>query len=201
MKKPMNKGNILSSVWCGMLIGLGGLGNLIVGGIPGALLFAFGLCSVVLSGNMCLYTGWAGRFDFRSGKEWVNLLVMLLLNGVGCAIVAYIASKTTADCSSIVQSRTTSPLLDVGLKAVLTGVIMHVCVWAYKMKQTFVPILIGVPLFILCGLPHCVADIFYYALDMVRNGANCEVILPWVVSVVGNLVGCNVPRILGVCEE
>ena len=47
------------SIFAGILIGLGAAGYLALGGIPGAIVFSFGLISVVLSGSS-LYTGKAG---------------------------------------------------------------------------------------------------------------------------------------------
>ena len=45
-----------SSLFAGLLIGLGACGFLALGGLPGAIIFAFGLIGVVLSGTH-LYTG------------------------------------------------------------------------------------------------------------------------------------------------
>ena len=51
--------NRRESLLSGVLIGLGAAGYLAVGGIPGAVIFAFGLIGVVLTG-VPLYTGKAG---------------------------------------------------------------------------------------------------------------------------------------------
>ena len=51
--------NNRKSFFAGILIGLGACGYLALGGLPGAIIFAFGLIGVVLSGSL-LYTGRAG---------------------------------------------------------------------------------------------------------------------------------------------
>ena len=51
--------DIRLSLFAGLLIGLGAYGFLALGGIPGAVIFAFGLVGVVLAGAN-LYTGKAG---------------------------------------------------------------------------------------------------------------------------------------------
>ena len=71
---------LLMSVFAGLLIGTGGLVYLRVGSIPGAVLFAFGLLSVVMCGAQ-LYTGKAG---FLPLKDFPRLLLMLAGNAVGC---------------------------------------------------------------------------------------------------------------------
>ena len=69
------------SLFAGILIGLGAYGFLALGGIPGAVIFAFGLIGVVLSGTP-LYTGRAGVMTDIGGltKIW-------LFNVLGCVLI------------------------------------------------------------------------------------------------------------------
>lgn len=47
-----------------------------------------------------------------------------------------------------------------------------------------------------------VADIFYYGVDwLVADGSAVGYIVPWLAAVGGNLVGCNIPRLLTIKEE
>ena len=50
------------SVLAGLLIAIAGYANLIIGGIPGACIFAFGLLSICAIG-LNLYTGKAGSCE------------------------------------------------------------------------------------------------------------------------------------------
>ena len=50
---------VRQALFSGILIGLGAMGFLALGGIPGAIIFGFGLIGVVLTGCP-LYTGKAG---------------------------------------------------------------------------------------------------------------------------------------------
>ena len=191
------------SIWCGMLIGIGALAYLTVGGILGAILFAFGLMAVICTGKRNLYTGWIGICNFRAIEGWSRLFSMLLLNSIGVAFVAGLVYCTDINLldrtNEIVNIRLNSTHLSLFCKSILTGIIMHVCVCCAIHKNTFIPTLIGVPLFILCGLPHCIADVFYYTYYVINNG-HIEHILPvlvsWTVSIVGNTVGCNIPRLI-----
>ena len=70
----------LSAILAGIFISVGCIVNLNVGGIAGAVLFAFGLLAVVHY-QLKLYTGTAGFFDFRDAEEWWHLF--LILTGKG----------------------------------------------------------------------------------------------------------------------
>ena len=68
----------------GIFIGIGCLAYLSIGGIIGAILFAFGLTSVVLTQSK-LFTGMAGFW--KSYKDILILIPVILLNFIGCFIV------------------------------------------------------------------------------------------------------------------
>ena len=183
------------SVWCGLLISMGALAYTVVGGPIGALLFAFGLITVINIGKRNLYTGWVGicRYD---KDDWLKLFYMLTLNGVGVLLGVVLALMSNIDIDNtirhIVDTRLNTPLISIFTRSIYTGVIMHVCVWMAIHKQTIIPTLIGVPLFILCGLPHCIADIFYYGMSL-KLGWDNWIVVVWVISVLGNTIGCKIP--------
>lgn len=191
------------SIWCGMLIGIGGLAYLTVGGPLGALLFSFGLIGISHTGYRCLFTGIAG-VDKPAWRDWFSLLWILIMNFIGCTIIASIARFGEMDINTnlepIINSRLNSDYFALFARSIFTGIIMHLCVWIAKYKQNYIPILLGVPLFILCGFPHCIADTFYYSF-LILNDLNFSFILPWIVSVIGNMIGCNVAKYFDVCPE
>lgn len=75
---------IKPGIFAGLLIGIGGLTYLNVGGVAGAVLFAFGLLCVVMC-KAQLFTGKAGFLPLK--EQWL-LLPMLLLNAAGCFLSA-----------------------------------------------------------------------------------------------------------------
>ncbi len=188
------------SIWCGLLIGIGALACTTTGGVLGAVLFSFGLVSVICTGKRNLYTGWVGVCNFTSAADWRKLFTMLFLNSVGVALIAALAWVADVDLSasvtSIVEKRLQSTYLGLLCKSAITGIIMHICVWCAIRKETFIPTLIGVPLFILCGLPHCIADVFYYTTYAANGNFDVALLAPWAVSIVGNTIGCNIPRLI-----
>ena len=72
--------------------------------------------------------------------------------------------------------------------------IMTLAVYGAR-KGHYLPLLFGVPVFILCGLPHCVADAFYYALAALQGQWGLWILGAWFWAIIGNYIGCNLPRI------
>ena len=185
---------ISSSIFAGLLIGIAGLVFLNVGGLGGAVLFAFGLMCVTVS-KADLFTGKAG---FLSYKESLPLVPMVLLNGVGCLITAYIAMQATnpkmlSTLDTIMSMRAAASWYNILVASIGTGVIVTLAVYGVR-KGTYLPLLYGVPVFIMCGLPHSIADAFYYWVAILNGDFAAWMIVAWLMSVVGNYIGCNLPR-------
>ena len=182
------------SIFAGLLIGVGGLVYLRVGGVAGAVLFAFGLLCVVMCGAQ-LFTGKSGFLPY---KDFPKLIAMIALNAVGCAIAAFIASYCTSDTltanlQNIIGARLAASWHKVVVTSVGTGMIMTLAVYGARQKH-YLPLLFGVPVFILCGLPHCVADAFYYAAALFYDCFEWELLIAWGWAIAGNYIGCNLPR-------
>ena len=184
----------LMSIFAGLLIGTGGLVYLRVGGVAGAVLFVFGLLCVVMCGAQ-LFTGKSGFLPY---KDFPKLIAMILLNAVGCAIAAFIASYCSsetliANLHSIIDARLAASWHKVLVTSIGTGMIMTLAVYGARQKH-YLPLLFGVPVFILCGLPHCVADAFYYVAALLYNSFEWELLIAWLWAIAGNYIGCNLPR-------
>ena len=182
------------SVFAGLLIGFGGLVYLRVGGVVGAVLFAFGLLSVVMCGAQ-LYTGKAGFLPY---KEFLRLVLMLAGNAVGCVGAAVVARYATSEAllsnlDTILAARMSAAWVGLLVTSAGTGMIMTLAVYGAR-RGHYLPLLFGVPVFILCGLPHCVADAFYYAAAAMYGRFECGLLWAWLWAIVGNYIGCNLPR-------
>ena len=196
----MNKetvATIRSGIFAGICIGIAGLGYLAEKSIVGAVLFAFGLLTVV-GYRLKLYTGTAG---FVRKGEVGTLLLILASNIVGCFVVAMIARCSPLPvqeaAQGILEGRLAVGALRGGVLAVGCGLIMTTAVNFARRGNNF-PLLFGVPLFITCGFPHCVADAFYYlAVPFGFWADNWADILVFYLSIVaGNFVGCNLYRLV-----
>jgi formate/nitrite transporter FocA (FNT family) len=97
----------------------------------------------------------------------------------------------------ILELRLRTGALRCGLLGIGCGFIMTTAVQFAKQKQ-YLPLLFGVPLFIVCGFTHCVADAFYYLcvpLDFWMANA-LDILTVYICIVLGNLIGCNLYRIV-----
>ena len=184
-----------SAVMAGVCVGLAGFGYLAEKSIIGAVVFSFGLLAVVAY-RLKLYTGTAGFF--RRG-EFGQLMLILLGNIVGCLLVALLARCSPMPlqqtAQTILEGRLANGPLFGALLAVGCGFIMTTVV-TFARKGNVLPLLFGIPLFINCGFPHCVADAFYYLcvpVDFLH--ANLIAVTVFYLSIVfGNFVGCNLYR-------
>ena len=191
------KNLIHSAIMAGICIGIAGFGYLAVGGIVGAVTFAFGLLAVVHY-RLKLYTGTAGFFV---KGELAQLCTILAMNIVGCLLVALMARMSPMPLQEaaqhILEGRLNAGIVQSGVLAIGCGFIMTTAVkWGREGK--FLPLLFGVPLFIICGFPHCIADAFYYLCVPVEYlTANAgQVLLLYASIVLGNFIGCNLYRLL-----
>lgn len=193
-----------SSIFAGIAIGTAGFGFLAsgvqdqtYGSLVGAVLFSFGLLTVI-GYRLKLYTGTAG---FISKGETGQLFMILLGNIIGCLLMGLLTRMSPMDIQSsaqkILQLRLETGPLRCGLLGVGCGFIMTTAVRFAREKQ-YLPLLLGVPLFIVCGFTHCVADAFYYlCVPAAFLKANAlRVIVVYLSIVLGNLVGCNLYRIV-----
>ena len=184
-----------SSVLAGVCIGIAGLGYLVTRDIIGSVLFAFGLLTVV-GYKLKLYTGTAG---FIQKGEVGKLLLILLGNIFGCLLVSLMARMSPLEvqesAQSVLEGRLAIGPLRGGVLAIGCGFIMTTAV-TFARQGNNLPLLFGAPLFIVCGFPHCVADVFYYlTVPFSFWGEHLgEILLFYVSIVVGNFIGCNFYR-------
>ena len=184
-----------SAVLAGFTVGLAAFGYLCIGGVVGAVVFAFGLLTVVAY-KLSLFTGTAG---FIKKNEVPSLLLILLGNVIGCLIVSLMTRTSTNDLQAaaqgIIESRINNGALRSGVLAIGCGFIMTTAV-TFARKGNLLPLLFGVPLFIFCGFPHCLVDAFYCQTIPVaffkENAA--DILATYGCVVLGNFVGCNLYR-------
>ena len=194
-----------SAIFAGICIGIAGFGFL-ADKTLGMFLFIFGLATVV-SYKLKLFTGTAGFV--QSWSDMLDLLLILVGNWLGCLLVGL-----AARCSAMPLQETALHLLEgrlalgpwkAGILSIGCGILMTTSVTFARKSRDFghwIPLLMAVPLFILCGFPHCIADAFYYlTVDFSWLVAHAgEVLLLYGCLVVGNFIGCNLYRAF-VCED
>ena len=160
----MVKKSFSSSILAGICIAFGGIAFLKVGGLAGSILFTFGLLTVVHY-KLKLFTGTAGFFENK--KDLYNISLTLFGNNVGTSIVALlvnIAMPTLIPVASeILANRMENTIPSTIILGAGCGFVMTTAV-TFGREGKFLPLLVGVPLFIMCGFLHSIADAFYYAV-------------------------------------
>lgn len=194
-----------SAILSGVAVAIAGWGYLAFPNIIGGVLFSFGLLTVV-NYKLKLYTGTAGFVQLRyddGRSRWIKaigeLLIILLANIVGCLLVSLLTRMSPLDLGAsaqkILESRLAIGPLRAGLLAIGCGFIMTTVV-TFAREGKPLALLFGVPLFINCGFPHCLADAFYYmtvpAAYTLEHITDVAVLYPFLV--VGNFIGCNFYR-------
>lgn len=179
------------SLFAGILIGLGAFGFLALGGIPGAVIFAFGLIGVVLSGTP-LYTGRAGIMN-----DIPSLVLIWLFNVLGCILIGLlvlsIGGEPMERAQTVVAGRLAQGPWRSFLRALGCGLIIDIAVWLWRTTKNILPVLFGVPLFILCGFYHSIADVVYLVAAWKWDNA---ILWYYPIIVIGNYAGCNIRRVV-----
>ncbi|MBP5637032.1 MAG: formate/nitrite transporter family protein, partial [Bacteroidales bacterium] len=116
------------SLFAGLLIGLGACGFLALGGIPGAIIFAFGLIGVVLSG-VPLYTGRAGVMPLN---QTGSLVLIWLFNVLGCILLGLLMMSLGGEpverAQTVVAGRLAQSPWRAFLRAIGCGLIIDIAV-------------------------------------------------------------------------
>ena len=141
------------SILAGFLIAMGGIINLTLGGIPGALFFSLGLLTIVTF-KYELFTGKAGLLTTGEIKPW-KLFTIWLGNFIGTAACALMVSATPSaealvtKAAAIVALRSGQPAIVNLLLGIYCGMLMYIAVTGFKYSQSHLFIIMPVAFFIL----------------------------------------------------
>lgn len=187
----MLKKSLFGGVAAGIMVGIGGAVFMACDNrYVGAVLFSVALLSICML-DFYLFTGKVGfiaeKFSF---SDLGNLIIGLVGNFVGATAVGYLVSfakpdlieKAVASCTN----KLSNGLLTDFVLGILCGILMYVSVKIYKEKDSVWGILFCIPVFILCGFEHSIANMFYFALANMLGGDYFLFIL---MVILGNAVG------------
>lgn len=183
---------IASGVMAGIMVSVGGCVFLACDvKYVGAVLFSVALLSICYCGYS-LYTGKIGFIiSSHSREDFSVLLLGLLGNAIGTVIcgvaVRYaIPSVGEAAFAACMRRLEDQVFLQTLVRGVFCGILMFLSVYIYREKKTVAGILFCIPVFILSGFEHSIADMFYFAASgMVSVEAFAYV---WTV-ILGNTLG------------
>lgn len=157
---------VRSSVLAGCLIGMAGWAFLISqtlalgdwAKVIGAVLFSLGIISVILF-EASLFTGKIGYVNTK--KKLLDSLIILVINLMVVFFIGLVY-RGIVESSQAMDSRLTKEWYEILIDAVGTGACIYITVEGYKKTKSFVPVILGIVVFILAGFEHCVANMFFF---------------------------------------
>ena len=186
----MLKGTI-DGILAGLMIGIGGTVLLSVGGgIPGACFFTIALLIICYRGYS-LYTGKIGFMAYNhKGSDFVTLLTGLFGNVIGTLLSGLAVSFALSDraklAKTMCEAKLDDNLLGVFIKAIFCGILMYLAVAVFKENKSPLAIFFCVPVFILSGFEHSIADMFYFFTARIFS---LEMLVFLLIVILGNTVG------------
>lgn len=176
-----------SAILAGIFISLGCIIYTTIGGPLGAFLFAFGLIAV-LSYKTSLFTGMIGYAKINT-SDIIQILLTILGNLSGAALMVLFAKLAGLS----LNQPNISPVY-IFPRSIMCGMMMYIMVEGIKNSQSNVRVLLllGVPLFILSGMSHSVANMFYILYFNYNNIIKEFLII--IISLVGNTIGAKIIR-------
>ncbi len=159
--------DFLYGICAGILIGIGGTVFLASENrVCGAVFFSVALIYICAKGYS-LYTGKVGYLAFSHKRKDIGNLTFCFLGNLigtfaaGSAIrfsQSTLCEKAAALCDAKLLQSVSSALL----RALFCGILMYLAVSVYRERNTFIGILFCVPVFILSGFEHSIADLYYF---------------------------------------
>lgn len=185
--------NFIKSVMSGIMIGIGGCVYLSCDNkYIGAFLFSLGLftiCEFALG----LYTGKVGYIFIKKGNFYIEVLMTLLANAVGTVICGLLMRAARGDIiekvSVMCDAKLDLTYVSTLIRAFMCGVLMFVAVNSYNEGNgvgKYIGIFTAIPVFILSGFEHSVANVFYFAL---AGRFSMTIVLFIVLCAIGNALG------------
>ena len=162
----------VSGIFAGIMISIGGsvfLSCMGMNKILAACLFSVALLCICMQGYS-LYTGKIGFIVSDHSREAVSTLLLGLLGNIIATLVfgialGYATPSIKYVAITICESKLDQELLAAFIRACFCGVLMYQAVSIFKNNnKNVIGILFCIPVFILSGFEHSIADMFYFSL-------------------------------------
>lgn len=158
--------------------------------VTGAFLFTVALCAVCNLG-LSLYTG---KVCFVNKNSALQLIPCFIGNIIGCwgagSIIRIFQPEISAAAKLLCEGKLSKSWAEILSQAVFCGILMAVAVRTYKEHTGFgryTGIFLCIPVFILCGFEHSIADAGYFVLAY--PVPPIKTVLFVVGAVIGNTIG------------
>lgn len=182
---------ILSGISAGILISIGGTIFLSCENrYIGAVLFSVALLCICYKGYS-LFTGKIGFIPEKHGREEFSVLLLGLLgNVIGttvCGIaVRYILPAVSEGALTICTGKLGQTIPAALIRAIFCGILMYLAVSIFRDSKTIAGIVFCIPVFILSGFEHSIADMYYFAVSGIVSWQAFAYL--WII-IIGNAIG------------
>lgn len=182
---------VINGIFAGILISIGGAVYLSCDNkYAGAVLFSVALLCICYQGYS-LYTGKICYIPQKHGKEEFSVLLTGLLGNVAATTVCgyalrYAIPKIGEAALNACNAKLEQEFLQTFIRAVFCGTLIFLAVDIFRNHKTPLGIIFCIPVFILSGFEHSVADMFYFASSGIVSLQ--AFIFIWIV-ILGNSIG------------
>lgn len=194
----MKNNNVFSrSVLAGLMIALASAVNISCNNrYAGAVMFSVGLITICCL-NLNLFTGKIG-YSWKSGGQraryYITVWLGNLVGSVFCGVsVRAIKPELVSKAAQMCQDKLDMNFAQLFISGCLCGVLVHTAVHIYNNVSDPVGkhlgILSCVPAFVLAGLGHCIADMFYFSLCVSSLKGLLMALIAVLLVTAGNAVG------------
>ncbi|MBR2349083.1 MAG: formate/nitrite transporter family protein [Clostridia bacterium] len=134
----------------------------------GAVMFSVALLTICYKGYN-LYTGKIGFIVNEHKKDNFSVLLLGLLGNTVAMIafgsaLGYAIPSLAETAVNVVTAKLAQSFLSGLIRAIFCGILMYIAVSLYREKKTIVGIVFCIPVFILSGFEHSIADMGYFAI-------------------------------------
>ena len=187
---------LVKAIMAGIMIAIGGTIFLSMEDkVIGATLFAIGLF-IIVTRELNLYTGKVGYIFNEKPKYLIEVLITVIGNFIGTFLVGTLLKYTRVynalhtKAVSICNIKLSDNLISILVLSIFCGVLMYLAVNSYKVGKDvlhkYVPVFMGVIVFILCGFEHSIANMYYFTVA----GWSTKAFGYLSIMILGNLIGC-----------
>lgn len=190
---------IVQGISAGLLISIGGSVYLSCDNkYVGAFFFSVALVMICWKGYS-LFTGKVGFIAESHTKDDLSVLLLGLLgNTVGVVAVgfavAYAIPGLRETALTVCSAKLGQQFFQTLIRGILCGVLMYLAVSTYKDGKGIAGILLCIPVFILSGFEHSIADMFYFAVSGMTSLRAFGFL--WTV-ILGNAIGALILPLMG----
>ncbi len=156
----------------------------------GAVLFSVALLCICIKGYS-LYTGKVCFIPEKCNKEELSNLFLglfgnFIATAIGGLLIRFAIKNLGETAETICNAKLNQALIGTFIRGVFCGILMYLAVSIFRENKKIIGIVFCIPVFILSGFEHSIADMFYFAA---AGMFNLKALVFIIVVLLGNSAG------------